>query len=197
MADTDDLLTPADVAARLAVSVRSVRRYADSGLLAPVHLGRTVRYRERDVARLVAKRNGQPAPPGGQNGQRTADTPPVATMSDVTADVSAERSGKAAALAEVSAAAVAALRDELAALRAENARLQAEATAKAEAAGLWQGRARTLEEQVRQLTAGTPPPREDATPAPPTDTTPAEDAGEVGEGPAPLWRRVWWAIKRA
>jgi uncharacterized small protein (DUF1192 family) len=198
MADSDDLLTPADVAARLAVSVRSVRRYADSGLLATGHLGRTVRYRERDVARLVAKRHGQPAPPGGQNGQRTADTPPVATMADVTADVSAERTGEAAALAEVSAAAVAALRDELAALRAENARLQAEATAKAEAAGLWQGRARTLEEQVRQLTAGAAPtPRRYATPAPPADTSQAEDAGEVGEDPDLLWRRVWRAIKRA
>ena len=80
MADTDDLLTPADVAARLAVSVRSVRRYADSGLLAPVHLGRTVRYRERDVARLVAKRHGQPAPPGGHNGQRTRPQWPPCPM---------------------------------------------------------------------------------------------------------------------
>jgi uncharacterized small protein (DUF1192 family) len=191
MADTDDLLTPADVAARLAVSVRSVRRYADSGLLAPVHLGRTVRYRERDVARLVAKRHRQPAPPGGQNGQRTADTPPVATMADVADDMAGERTGEAVVLAEVSAVAVAALRDELAALRAENARLHAEATAKAEAAGLWQGRARTLEEQVRQLTAGaTPTPRQDATPASPTNPSRAED-------PEPLWRRVWRAIKRA
>ncbi len=190
MADTDDLLTPADVAARLAVSVRSVRRYADSGLLAPVHLGRTVRYRERDVARLVAKRHGQPAPPVGQNGQRTADTPPVTTMADVDATLSGERSGEAASLAEVSAAAVAALRDELAALRAENARLQAEATAKAEAAGLWQGRARTLEEQVHQLTAeAAPTPRQDAAPATPAGTSQVED-------PEPLWRRVWRAIRR-
>jgi hypothetical protein len=198
MADTDDLLTPADVAARLAVSVRSVRRYADNGLLVPVHLGRTVRYRERDVARLVAKRNGQPAPPGGQNGQRTADTPPVATMADVADDVSGERPGEAAALVEVSVVAVEALRDELAALRAENARLQAEVTAKAEAAGLWQGRARTLEEQVRQLTAGPPgAPDQEPPPAAPAGTSEAQavdTATGAGDVLGPL-RRLWRALR--
>ena len=188
MADNDDLLTPADVAARLAISVRSVRRYADNGLLAPVHLGRTVRYRERDVAQLVAKRHGQ----------RTPDTPPVATMADVAYDAADERSGEAVALAAVSVAAVEALRDELAALRAENARLQAEATAKAEAAGLWQGRARTLEEQVRQLTAGSPPtPRQDAAQASPAGTSGAGDHEHSVADLRPLGRlrRAWRALR--
>ena len=193
MADTDDLLTPADVAARLSVSVRTVRRYADTGLLAPVHLGRSVRYRERDVAHLVAMRRGQPAPPGGQNGQRTADMADMATLS---ADVSDEGSDKAAALAEVTATAVAALRDELAALRAENARLQAEATAKAEAAGLWQGRARTLEEQVRQLATG----RESRQGAPQASPAATGGAGgherDVGDlRPLERLRGAWRALR--
>ncbi|CAA9565823.1 MAG: hypothetical protein AVDCRST_MAG88-1883, partial [uncultured Thermomicrobiales bacterium] len=57
------------------------------------------------------------------------------------------------ALADVSVRTVEALREELAALRVENTTLREELTMKAEAAGLWQGRARTLETQLQQLGA--------------------------------------------
>jgi len=55
MPEGDDLLTTDKVAAMLSVSVRTVRRYADSGRLAPVRLGRSVRYRLPDVERLIAE----------------------------------------------------------------------------------------------------------------------------------------------
>ena len=76
-ADTDDLLTAEDVAARLAVSVRSVRRYTERGVLAPIQLGRAVRYRAADVERLIAARvdtsgQAEAATAGGQ-GQPGAD----------------------------------------------------------------------------------------------------------------------------
>ena len=43
MTDTDHLLSREQVATRLAVSVRSVRRYTESGRLPSVHVGRNVR----------------------------------------------------------------------------------------------------------------------------------------------------------
>ena len=55
MPEGDDLLTADKVAALLSVSVRTVRRYADSGRLSPVRLGRAVRYRLPDVERLIAE----------------------------------------------------------------------------------------------------------------------------------------------
>ena len=55
MPEGDDLLTADKVAALLSVSVRTVRRYADSGRLSPVRLGRSVRYRLPDVERLIAE----------------------------------------------------------------------------------------------------------------------------------------------
>jgi len=54
MPEGDDLLTADKVAALLSVSVRTVRRYADSGRLSPVRIGRSVRYRLPDVERLIA-----------------------------------------------------------------------------------------------------------------------------------------------
>ncbi len=197
MADMDELLTPADMAAHLAVSVRSVRRYADCGLLEPVRLGRTVRYRRADVERLLTERQGASGHDTGQNGhsgQRTADMAGVAGVAPpVSAPVSAEGTGGAPALAEVSAQAVAALREELAALRTENGALRAELTAKAEAAGMWQGRARTLEEQLRQLTAGQPAP--EAAPAAPGDAVGAQRGRDTPRRPAGLWRRLRRALR--
>jgi excisionase family DNA binding protein len=155
MPDTDELLTPEEVAKRLSVSIRSVRRFADTGQLVPVRLGRYVRYRAVDVAVLMAHRQLENRQHSGQDGHRTA---PIADMAGV-ADM-----------------ALATLREELGALRQENSHLRAELTAKAEAAGMWQGRARTLEEQIRQLvtTTSTPaipaPPRETETPNTPHDT---------------------------
>ena len=146
MPDTDELLTPEEVGKRLSVSIRSVRRFADTGQLVPIRSGRYVRYREVDVLLLLARRRLEDGHHSGQDGHRTA---PVADMAGV-ADI-----------------ALATLREELGALRQENSQLRAELTAKAEAAGMWQGRARTLEEQVRQLAATSGAP---AAPTPPGDT---------------------------
>jgi len=165
-ADSEALVTADMAATLLAVSVRSVRRYAEEGRLAPVRIGRAVRYRLADVERL---RTAAPDT-SGQTGQRTADTGqgrPGADMSGVAA---------------VSARAVDALREELAALRAENTTLRQELTTKAEAAGMWQGRARTLEERLHQL-------------APPVAPQAAQEAPAKAQEAAPgVWGRVrrWW-----
>jgi len=51
----DRLLTLPEVAARLACSPALVRRLGARGMLPRVKLGRLVRYRASDVARLVAE----------------------------------------------------------------------------------------------------------------------------------------------
>ncbi len=71
MTDTDHLLSREQVAARLAVSARSVRRYTESGRLPSVHVGRNVRYRRSDVERLIAEEaatGGQDCPQAGHDG---------------------------------------------------------------------------------------------------------------------------------
>jgi excisionase family DNA binding protein len=73
-ADNDDLLTPDKVAALLAVSVRSVRRYSEEGRLTPVRIGRNVRYRLADVERLIAEGMQPNEAATGQEGHRTPDT---------------------------------------------------------------------------------------------------------------------------
>jgi excisionase family DNA binding protein len=73
-ADNDDLLTPDKVAALLAVSVRSVRRYSEEGRLTPVRIGRNVRYRLADVDRLIAEGMQPNEADTGQEGHRTPDT---------------------------------------------------------------------------------------------------------------------------
>ena len=178
-ADSEALVTADTAATLLAVSVRSVRRYAEEGRLAPVRSGRAVRYRLADVERLrtaAPDTSGQDSGHTGQTGQRTAATGHERTRADM--------SGVAA----VSARAVDALREELAALRAENTTLRQELTTKAEAAGMWQGRARTLEERLHQL-------------APAVAPQPAQDAPRAQEAPAKaqeadpgVWGRLrrWW-----
>ncbi len=178
-ADSETLVTADTAATLLAVSVRSVRRYAEEGRLAPVRYGRAVRYRLADVERLrtaAPDTSGQETGHTGHTGQRTADTGQGRTGAD--------RSGVAA----VSARAVDALREELAALRAENTTLRQELTTKAEAAGMWQGRARTLEERLHQL-------------APPIAPQVAQDDPGAQEPPAKaqedapgVWGRLrqWW-----
>lgn len=49
----EKLLTPAQVADRLAVSLRMVYRLAEMGDLASVKLGRLLRFREHDVEKFV------------------------------------------------------------------------------------------------------------------------------------------------
>jgi DNA-binding transcriptional MerR regulator len=169
MPDTDELLTPEEVAKRLSVSIRSVRRFADTGQLVPIRLGRYVRYRAVDVALLLARRRLEDGHHTGQDGHRTA---PIADMTGV-AD-----------------SALATLRQELGALRQENSLLRAELTTKAEAAGMWQGRARTLEEQVRQLAATSSTP---AVPTAPGDTETPNTPDNALTTPKPvqsLWTRI-------
>ena len=72
-ADSEDLLTPDRVAALLSVSVRSVRRYTEEGRLAPVRIGRNVRYRLADVEGLIASGMSAGGHDGGQGGHRTPD----------------------------------------------------------------------------------------------------------------------------
>lgn len=51
---TDNLLTVADVMARLAISRRTVYRLIDSGALPPLKIGKAVRFQEADVAAYIA-----------------------------------------------------------------------------------------------------------------------------------------------
>ncbi len=54
-ARADRLFTRGEVAGRFGVSVETVRRWSRAGLLCPVAVGRrAIRYREADVARLLA-----------------------------------------------------------------------------------------------------------------------------------------------
>jgi excisionase family DNA binding protein len=73
-ADNDNLLTPDKVAALLAVSVRSVRRYSEEGRLTPVRIGRNVRYHLADVERLIAEGMQPNEADTGHDRQRTPDT---------------------------------------------------------------------------------------------------------------------------
>lgn len=216
MTDTDHLLSREQVAARLAVSIRSVRRYTESGRLPSVHIGRNVRYRRDDVERLIAEdaaTGGQERPHDGHAGPCPVEPAPAMTVhghggpgtvntGHEAPPMASQGPGVASPLAEVSLQAVEALREQLAAVRAENAALRedvarqaADVARKAEAAGMWQGRARTLEEQLRQLTAG----RAEAT-APPNVLTHGQDMAEASRPPvAPsgehrggqgLWQRL-------
>jgi len=63
------------VAALLAVSVRSVRRYAEEGRLAPVRIGRNVRYHLADVERLIEAGSAPGGSDTGQRKYRTTDMP--------------------------------------------------------------------------------------------------------------------------
>jgi len=49
------LLTKAETAALLRVTQRTLDRYRAAGLVAPVYLGRTVRYRREDIDALITK----------------------------------------------------------------------------------------------------------------------------------------------
>lgn len=49
------LLTRAEVAERLQVTVRTLERWEDDGVLTPIRLGRNVRYRPEDVEAFIAK----------------------------------------------------------------------------------------------------------------------------------------------
>lgn len=178
-ADSEALVTADTAATLLAVSVRSVRRYAEEGRLAPVRYGRAVRYRLADLERL---RTAAPATSGQDSGHtgHTGHRIPDAGQERPGADMSG--------VAAVSARAVDALREELAALRAENTTLRQELTTKAEAAGMWQGRARTLEERLHQL-------------APLVAPQPVQEAPHVQEAPATAQEaapgvrerlRRWW-----
>lgn len=73
--DNEQLLTPDSVAALLAVSVRSVRRYAEEGRLAPVRIGRNVRYHLADVERLIEVGSAPGGSDTGQRKYRTTDMP--------------------------------------------------------------------------------------------------------------------------
>lgn len=181
-ADSEALVTADTAATLLSVSVRSVRRYAEEGRLAPVRYGRAVRYRLADVERL---RTAAPA----TSGQDSGHTGHTGHTGQRTPDSGHERPGPdMSAVSAVSARAVDALREELAALRAENTTLRQELTTKAEAAGMWQGRARTLEERLHQL-------------APPVAPQPAQEGPHAQEAPAKAqedapgaWGRLrrWW-----
>jgi excisionase family DNA binding protein len=66
----DALLKAPAVAAQLAVSRRTIERLAAAGVLPAVRLGRAVRYRESDVARVI-KIGGVPATAHAEKGSRS------------------------------------------------------------------------------------------------------------------------------
>ena len=200
MTDTDQLLSREQVAALLAISVRSVRRYTDTGRLPSVHIGRNVRYRLVDVERLITEQKATRGQDSPLEVQRPGEAAPGATGSTESvqegpdkATGSCEGPGGATPLSEVSMRAVEVLREQLAAVTTENsalreevARQAAEVARKAEAAGLWQGRALTLEAQLKQLTATT---RE-------RELMEAAAMRAVPEQATPsFWRRVWRAVR--
>jgi len=53
------LLTRRDLAVRWQCSVETVKRRESSGILHPVRLGRTVRYREADIERIEREATAQ------------------------------------------------------------------------------------------------------------------------------------------
>jgi len=70
----DRLLTREEVAAQLGVSLRTVARLADTDELPRVRIGRAVRFRERDVAGIVASGalHDDERPACGPGAQKTA-----------------------------------------------------------------------------------------------------------------------------
>jgi excisionase family DNA binding protein len=50
------LLTPAEVADALRINVRTLQRLESDGVLIPIRVGRSVRYRSDDVADLLVQR---------------------------------------------------------------------------------------------------------------------------------------------
>lgn len=54
-AEEDRLLRPQEVAHRLGVSLRTVWRFRQLGILTPVSLGRSTRFRLSDVQRVVRR----------------------------------------------------------------------------------------------------------------------------------------------
>jgi excisionase family DNA binding protein len=187
-ADTSALLTAAQVATRLGISLRTVRRYGEEGRLPRVHVGRAVRYASADVEALISADagHGQDGPPSGQERpghERPPARPPAAT----------DALAVATRALDVLQEELLALRAENAARAAENAALHREVTEKAEAAGLWQGRARTLEAQLLQLTAGQESPQMPVEPAP---AAPGDAEGpETTPTSLSRWRRFWRALR--
>jgi excisionase family DNA binding protein len=53
--NTPDLLTKAELADYLQVSVKTLERWEKDGLLHPIRLSRSVRYRRDDVEALIAR----------------------------------------------------------------------------------------------------------------------------------------------
>ena len=50
------LLTKSEAAQVLRVSLKTLDRYRDAGILTPIYLGRTVRYRRDDIEALIERR---------------------------------------------------------------------------------------------------------------------------------------------
>ena len=217
MAGTDHLLSREQVAALLAISVRSVRRYTDTGRLPSVHVGRNIRYRRADVEQLIAREGARSGQEGPADDTWPSAPPVVVTVlasngqgePEEAIDAQAEttpwpqRANEgpevASAFAEVSTQAVEALREQLAAVMGENtvlreelSRQAAEMAKKAEAAGLWQGRALTLEAQLKQLTAGERA-GEDAPGVPGVPAT-GEPAPAAPASSGGLWQRMRAAL---
>lgn len=48
-----ELLTKAETARALRISLKTMNRWADAGILRPIKFGRTVRYRAEDIRLLV------------------------------------------------------------------------------------------------------------------------------------------------
>ena len=217
MAGTDHLLSREQVAALLAVSVRSVRRYTDTGRLPSVHVGRNIRYRRADVEQLIAREGARSGQEGPVDGNWPSAPPVVTTVVAIAGHAEPEKAidapeetnqwpqranegpEVASAFAEVSTQAVEALREQLAAVMGENtvlreelSRQAAEVAKKAEAAGLWQGRALTLEAQLKQLTAGERAPQD--TPAPPGAPATGEPAPDAPVPSGGLWGRLRAAL---
>ena len=61
MQPTTRLLTLDNVAKRLAVSTRTIKRLTAAGRLKPVHIGRAVRWRADEVAAFIEELSGEAA----------------------------------------------------------------------------------------------------------------------------------------
>jgi excisionase family DNA binding protein len=80
---TDDLVTPAELAARLKLSRRSLRRRLASGVIPPpdVRIGRAIRWRESTIARWLEE-DREPQPPWSWD-KFAQDGPPNMRLRDL------------------------------------------------------------------------------------------------------------------
>ena len=186
----DGTLSVQEAAAHLGVSEKTIRRRIKSGALPAFQLPTSQGYEWRvQVDEAAVQVDGAPVHAAGQGqgpGQRRVhvDTPaaqhadPQPIEADYRTGAVVVSPAASSQLTAIMDAWVTPLVDRIAELERECGRLEAERDA-----------ARA------ELAALKAPPSQDAAHAAPAGTSEAEDGDDRWEGPQPLWRRVWRALR--